>query len=129
MKDERPSQDEINVWLDTAAPSLRFFSSNFDTGKWCIFRSAEEIDEAWATVKALAAAEKILCAKVSTAIGRRYHEGHVICIYTADWNDQADLMTVRGVLRDAGFTEELGYKRDCDTIKRVYGAEEWYVRA
>lgn len=38
-------------------------------------------------------------------------------------------MIVRDVLRAAGFTEELGYKRDIDTIQRIYGTDEWYVRA
>lgn len=39
------------------------------------------------------------------------------------------LMTVREVLRAAGFTEELGYKRDVDTNGRIYGPDKWYVRA
>lgn len=129
MRDERPSTNEQDVWLNTAAPSLTSFASDEHTGKWCIFRAEHEIDESWTTIKALAAQEKILIAKVSTAIGRRYHDGHVICIYTRNWNDRADLMTVRDVLRAAGFTEELGYKRDIDTMRRVYGPDEWYVRA
>lgn len=129
MKDDRPSQDNKNVWLQAAAPSLRSFESNERTGKWCIFRSEYEIDQAWATVKELAATEKLLLAKVSTAIGCRYHDGHVICIYTLDWSDHADLMTVRQILRAAGFTEELGYKRDIDTARRIYGSREWFVRA
>ncbi|WP_454737163.1 putative phosphothreonine lyase domain-containing protein [Cupriavidus necator] len=129
MTDDRPSLNEKEVWLHVAAPSLKSFESNESTGKWCIFRSEHEIDQSWATVKDLAAAEKILLAKVSTAIGRRYHDGHVICIYTLDWNNHADLMTVREVLRAAGFTEEMGYKRDVDTTRRIYGPNEWYVRA
>jgi hypothetical protein len=129
MTDDRPSQDENNVWLHAAAPTLRSFESNERTGKWCIFRSEHEIDQSWATIKALATEEKILLAKVSTAIGRRYHDGHVICVYTLDWNDYADVMTVREVLRAAGFTDELGYKRDVDTTRRIYGPQEWYLRA
>nr|WP_233528268.1 hypothetical protein [Cupriavidus sp. P-10] len=80
-------------------------------------------------MQGLAADEKILLAKVSSAIGRRYHDGHVICIFTLDWNDQADLMIVRQVLRDAGFTAEMDYKRDVDTTLRIYGPNEWYLRA
>lgn len=40
---------------------------------------------------------------------------HVICIYTRDWQDVAEVQRVREVLRAAGFNERLGYKRDADT--------------
>jgi hypothetical protein len=33
------------------------------------------------------------------------------------------------MLRSLGFVEELGYKRDIDTLNRVYGPDEWYLRA
>ncbi|BDB27326.1 hypothetical protein CTP10_R47310 [Cupriavidus sp. P-10] len=38
-------------------------------------------------------------------------------------------MIVRQVLRDAGFTAEMDYKRDVDTTLRIYGPNEWYLRA
>lgn len=129
MKDDRPSLHERPAWLHVAALSLKSFDSNESTGKWCIFRSEHDSDESWWTIQSLAADEKIILAKVSTAIGRRYHDGHVICVYTLDWNDHADLMAVREVLRVAGFTEEMGYKRDVDTTRRIYDEDEWYLRA
>ncbi|MNY52211.1 hypothetical protein D3C86_1878600 [compost metagenome] len=80
-------------------------------------------------VKRLAETGQILCAKVSTAMGRIRHHNHVICIYTDDWRNRDALLTTRYVLRSAGFYEELGYKRDCDTAHQLYGPEEWWLRA
>jgi hypothetical protein len=32
-------------------------------------------------------------------------------------------------LRALGYVDELGYKRDIDTLRRLYGPDEWYLRA
>lgn len=126
---DRPSQDHSRHWIYVAAPSVREFESSDRTGKWCIFRSSDEIDQAWERIVGLAAAEKILCAKVSTAFGSRHFDSHVICVYTNDWHDADDLLSTRMLLREVGFVEELGYKRDVDTARRVYGPQEWFMWA
>ena len=46
-------------------------------------------------------------------------ERHVICVYTPDWQNVAEVRGVRDVLRKVGFSERLGYKRDIDTIAGV----------
>jgi len=109
-----------------AAPSVRSFESTDRTGKWCIFRSPDEVDQAWERIRGLASAGEILCAKVSTAYSQQSFDSHVICVYTEDWQDTEDLLAVRQSLREAGFVEELGYKRDIDTARRIYGPEEWF---
>jgi len=124
-----PSKDMSRTWHYTAAPSLTSFRSNELTGKWCIFRDPGDVDGAWDIIKQLAETEQILCAKVSTAVGRIRHPDHVICVYTRDASNLPDVLASRGVLRAAGFSEELGYKRDIDTARRVYGADEWMLRA
>jgi hypothetical protein len=50
-------------------------------------------------------------------------------MYTQDWTDKQDLLHVREVLRSLSFVDELGYKRDIDTLKKSYGPDEWYLRA
>jgi hypothetical protein len=51
-------------------------------------------------------------------------------VYNNDWRDEAAITAVRDVLRDLGFVEELGYKRDIDPVRGVYGTlDEWYRRA
>lgn len=70
-------------------------------------------------------------AKVSTTRGNASyaarngffdHEEHVICVYSYDWKDQADVLRIRQALRELGITEPLGYKTDADTVA---GIERW----
>ncbi|MCY1282091.1 hypothetical protein D9M68_358930 [compost metagenome] len=96
------------------------------TGKWCIFRSTDQVDHAGETIRGLAAENKIVCAKVSTAFGRWYFDSHVICVYTKDWTNNEDLLATRKTLHEAGFVEELGYKRDIEMTQRIYGPHEWF---
>lgn len=70
-------------------------------------------------------------AKTSTSLisyGR--HQGRfVICVYNADWRDDAAIERSREVLRRLGWVQELGYKRDLETIRGVFGGpDEWYRR-
>lgn len=48
-----PSQDLSRAWHYTAAPSVNSFDCGVSTGKWCIFRGADEIDDAWNVVRRL----------------------------------------------------------------------------
>ena len=44
----------------------------------------------------------------------------VICVYTYDWTDEADVMRVRAELRELGFTAKISYKADSDTVAGNY---------
>ena len=70
---------------------------------------------------ALVASDALLAAKVSTraAVAAGGYARHVICVYTRDWSNEADVQQARHVLRSAGFSECLGYKRDSDTIAGI----------
>ncbi|CAB3795551.1 hypothetical protein LMG28614_04198 [Paraburkholderia ultramafica] len=111
------------------SPSCGIIRSGPTTGKWCIFAPSSDVDQAWAKIKGAVEGDKLLFAKVSTALRSMGRDGHVICVYTRDWTDKQDLLRVREVLRSLGFVEELGYKRDIDTFNRIYGSDEWYLRA
>jgi len=129
-RSELPSKDLSRDWIYAASPGLTSFSSTDRSGKWCIFRPAAEIDAAWAVIQRLAAAGEILLAKVSTRAHAAHFASHVICVYTEDWTNAAQLLATREALRSAGFSEELGYKRDLDTALGVYGGpDEWFLRA
>ena len=57
----------------------------------------------------------------------RHGDTHFICVYSRDRRDDAAITAAREVLRELRFTEELGYKRDIETARGVYGtAAEWY---
>jgi hypothetical protein len=61
-------------------------------------------------------------AKVATAkpnpLGRPGR--HVVCVYTYDWRDEADVLRVREELRRLGITETIYYKSDEDTLAGRY---------
>lgn len=124
-----PSQARHAAWLYASLPKKAFLS-NSKTGKWCIFRKTGQVDKAWKRVSEAVTDGRLALAKVSTVLHASSHQGrHVICVYTTDYADQAAVMACRDTLRDLGFTEELGYKRDIDTRNGVYGEKEWFYRA
>ncbi|MFP3550499.1 DUF1917 domain-containing protein [Paraburkholderia sp. SIMBA_049] len=128
-RSERPSEDLTRNWQMRKSPSCGIIRSGPTTGKWCIFAPLSGVDQAWAKIKGAVEGDRLLFAKVSTALRSMGRDGHVICVYTLDWTDEKDLLRVREVLRSLGFVEELGYKRDIDTQNGIYGPDEWYLRA
>jgi hypothetical protein len=125
-----PSEDCSRDWHVVLAPSLKQFRSTEKTGKWCVFASGPDVDSAWAKVRAAVTADRLVAAKVSTRLRRGDRNNHVICVYTRDWTDSEELKASREVLRELGFAQELGYKRDLETRKRLYGSDvEWYCWA
>ncbi len=66
-----------------------------------------------------------ISAKVSTAKPNpdSRDERTVIYVYTRDWADEADVMRVRERLRDLGFVDRLGYKRNIETYRGEYSEE------
>lgn len=126
---ERPSEDFSRSWQMRKSPSCGAIFSGPTTGKWCVFVPSFDVDSAWARIKGAVEADRLVFAKVSTALRSKGRDGHVICVYTRDWTDRQDLLRTREVLRSLGFVEELGYKRDVDTLNRIYGPDEWFLRA
>ncbi len=64
-------------------------------------------------------------AKVSTAANPPVKAGrpHVVCVYTYDYDDRADVMRVREELRALGILREITYKADEDTLSLRYGSD------
>jgi len=92
-------------------------------GKWLIFVPPSEVDFAWAKVRdATCLGELGISSKVSTARPDpdSRDERKVIYVYTRDWRDEADVMRVREKLRELGFTERIGYKRNIETYRGEY---------
>ena len=92
-------------------------------GKWLIFVDSQSVDEAW---RKICNATRIgylgISAKVSTAKPNPESRDNrkVIFVYTRDWRDEADVMRVRERLREMGFVERLGYKRNIETYRGEY---------
>lgn len=129
-QNDLPSLDRSTYWKQVANPTLTEFRSNEKTGKWCLNFPKEEIDAAWDKVKQACNNGDLLLAKCSTAMssGTPQYPDFLICVYTLDWSDSEDLQKAREVLRNLGFTQPIKYKRDLETINRVYGTEdEFYI--
>lgn len=107
------------------------FQTTDRTGKWCIFRDAETVDALWAKIQQAVVNNELPAGMVSTPKNAaRYKGTYLICVYTHEWRNESDVMRVREILRGMGVTEELGYKRDLDTVNQVYNVpKEWYYRA
>jgi hypothetical protein len=123
-----PSEDKSKAWIYAVGPETKDYSSNPKTGKWCIFAQSSDIDALWDKVKKEVQAGRLVLAKVSTVYGASHYDGnHVICVYTRDWSDEAELKQSREVLREAGFTSPLKYKRDEETRLGIYGGDNEYL--
>jgi hypothetical protein len=107
------------------------FVSTSKTGKWCVIRSADEVDELWARVRQVVRDGGFPAALVSTPQQAASHGGtYVICVFTNDWQNKADVDAARELLRGFGVTESIGYKRDVDTVNGIYGTpNEWTYHA
>jgi Domain of unknown function (DUF1917) len=113
----RPSTITNRPWIYAASPAERLAEwEDGSAGKWCVFRRNDAIDEAWLVVRRAFEVGRLPLAKVSTWSTSQWHgDKHVICVYSRDWRDDVAIAAARGVLRELGFTEELGYKRDSET--------------
>ncbi len=94
-----------------------------NAGKWLIFVDRDKVDEAWRTIRDETIGGRLgISAKVSTAKPNpdSRDDRKVIFVYTRDWRDEADVMQVRERLRELGYEERLGYKRNIETYKGEY---------
>ena len=93
-------------------------------GKWLIFVPTDSVDEVWERIR-LAVLQGQLgdSAKVSTANpnpNAADKSKHVICVYTYDSDDVADLRRIRAVLRGLGIRHRIPYKTDSSTERGEY---------
>jgi hypothetical protein len=119
-----PGKTTQMYWIIQDAPDTRPDAMEDElAGKWLIFLPPERVDEAWRLVRnATVAQELSISAKVSTAKENpdSRDDMKVIYVYTPDWRDEPDVMRVRARLKDLGFTDRIGYKRNIETFRGEY---------
>jgi hypothetical protein len=119
-----PSKTLQTYWIVQDAPgSLPEATEDEKAGKWLIFQEPEVIDGAWKKVRdATVAGEIGISAKVSTAKPNPDSRDtrKVIYVYTRDWAEEADVMRIREKLRELGFVDRIGYKRNIETFAGEY---------
>jgi Domain of unknown function (DUF1917) len=118
----RPSTCRDSLWLAVLGPVSAGAYSVW-TGTWLLWVPAEEVDERWPAIAGATVVGFLgIAAKVSTAAHPRNAGGeHVICVYTADCQDHADVARVLAMLRDLGYSGRLSYKEDGMTYAGRYG--------
>lgn len=93
-------------------------------GKWLVFVLPGEVDALWTSIaSAVQAGHLGPAAKVSTRLrdpAFAHQREHVICVYTEDARDEADVRRVRDALRRIGITESIPYKTDDQTLAGLY---------
>jgi len=119
-----PSKTTQMYWIVLDAPgSAPEAIEDENAGKWLIFQEPDTVDAAWKKVRDATIAHELgISAKVSTAKPNPDSRDNrkVIYIYTKDWADEADVMRVREKLRELGFTDRIGYKRNIETFAGEY---------
>jgi len=119
-----PSKTTLMYWIVQDAPGAAPNQVDDEkVGKWLIFLEPDQVDEGWKRVRDDTCAGLLgFSAKVSTAKPNPESRDRrkVIYVYTKDWADEADVMQVRERLRERGFTERIGYKRNIETFRGEY---------
>ncbi len=120
----KPSEVTDTPWIYARRKVGSYPKATEQSGKWLIFTPVEKVDETWAVIKEATEAGKLGdSAKVATMYPNLLNKDpsrRVICVYTYDWRDEADVHRVRQALRELGFTWKLAYKADRDTLEGKY---------
>jgi hypothetical protein len=147
----RPDRLELESSLRDLAQAHGVIS-----GKWMLFPAEGQVDQVWETVaRAVWAGTLGDIAKVATAasddgggggggggepqssardVGRDDGPQRLICIYTADFSDGADVRRVLGAIKDLGLLDGQGrktiyYKCDAYTYLDISSGNEYKLRA
>ena len=117
--------------VDSYIYEARGFKTSHRSGKWCIVRDAASVDALWAKIREAVVSGVLPAAMVSSpAVAQQFGGTYLICVFTPEWRDRNDVRRVRQLLREMGVVEELGYKRDVETVYGVQGTpDEWFYRA
>jgi hypothetical protein len=119
-----PTKTTQMYWIVQDAPgSAPEAIEDENAGKWLIFQEPDQADSAWIKVRdATVALELGISAKVSTSKPNPDSRDNrkVVYIYTKDWADEPDVMRVREKLRELGFVDRIGYKRNIETFAGEY---------
>src|SRR5690348_16292228 len=111
-----PSQKTEYAWLQcNVDEDEEGTMEEMNVGKWMNFcKSLTEADELWPLLKkALYGHELGSAMKTATEPSRN---GILICLYTDDWYDIADLRRVLQTMRKLGRQEKILYKADAQTL-------------
>lgn len=121
---QQPSIEIKDFYLTKRRLEGDYPKSGDRAGKWLIFVDRDEVDGWWQKISAAIDAGVLGgVAQVSTVRPNRLSPNpsrHVICVFTYDSADRADVARIRGALRDLGVTEKIAYKTNQATREGRY---------
>lgn len=113
-------------------------------GKWMLFPTEDKVDRYWTEVVRGTVGDRLgVAAKVATRPDKPGEEStRVICVYTKDINDEADITRVLRELvrlklapavsgppqKGAGFKGQIWYKPDCYTYLELMSGNEYKIK-
>ncbi|KZP31589.1 DUF1917-domain-containing protein, partial [Athelia psychrophila] len=107
--------------LDTLAKHYSCVS-----GKWLFFAPTAKIDAFWARIaRATHSGTLGFSAKVAPRDEKK--DDQMICVFTEDYLDSANVMKVRDGLRRLGVKQKIGYKPHVYTECRVHRGNAWGI--
>jgi hypothetical protein len=119
-----PTKTTQMYWIVVDAPgSAPEAIEDENAGKWLIFQEPDQVDASWKKVRdATVAGELGISTRVSTAKPNPDSRDNrkVIYVHTKYWADEPDVMRVREKLRELGFVDRIGYKRNLETFAGEY---------
>jgi len=120
----KPSEVTDDYWVRARRTGDDYPAHTERGGKWLVFVPTADLDEVWGRIKdALAAGDLGAQAKSSTARANPNAADSaekVICVYTYDGDDEADVWRVRAGLRRLGVARTLSWKADQATRDGQY---------
>ena len=116
-----PMRVTERLWLWAHNPTRT--SATGYGGKWLLFSAPGAVAEAWGRVRDATMTGKLgVDAKVATR--KQGLPGAVVmCVYTRDCRDLADVTRVLAELRAMGFGGRLNYKEDTATYAGIYAGD------
>lgn len=121
---KKPSEVFDSPWLSVKRKQGRYPKPTENSGKWLIFIPLSQIDAVWEEIKTATEEGRLgSSAKVATAHpnpNATSPDTKVICVYTYDWTDEADVRRIREELRSLGITSKIPYKADQETHSGQY---------
>jgi hypothetical protein len=124
QRERKPTKEQRDYWL-FAEREIGFYPEHTERGgKWLIFAPSDIVDEVWQKIGQAVKQGKLgSTAKVATAKenpNSTDSSRHVICVYTYDADDEADVLRIRSSLRELGITSKIPYKTDDSTFQGKY---------
>ncbi len=127
MTSLQPSKIRDEYWVHASHPNPPNRWTD-RSGKWLIFVPLKQLEEKWELIaQATEDGQLGIAAKAATSKPNGLAKNKwvkVICVYTYDSSDQADIMRVRDQLRVFGFEKRLSYKTDQVTAGGRYSSTE-----